>query len=436
MKFDIKKLPKAELELEIEVPEKEFDIFYKKAVLELGKDLEIEGFRKGKAPENIIIEKIGKEKILMEAAEMAIKENYKKVVLDNNIEAISQPEISIIKIPEITDSGPTADQKKLVFKAKVVVLPEVKLPDYKKIAAGKRRNKILVESGEVEESLKWLLKSRAKFSLKNSPAEAGDFVEIRYWSKEIPEINRPEGQRDAFILKEGGLIPGFEDNLIGMKNNEEKEFSLDLPLDYIDKNLAGKKVLFKVKMDLVQKVEIPEANDEFVRSLGKFSSLDDLKKSIEEGINMEKERAESQRIRSEIIKDISEKTEVEIPEILIKKQQELLVHDFKHKIEDGLKISFEQYMEKIKKTEKEIIDSFYEEAKKRAKEFLVLREIGKQEKIEVKENEIKEEADKILRHYRNINEAERDFEVEKLKEYVKEIIRNEKIFAMLEKLVK
>lgn len=422
MKADIKKLPKCEVELEIEVSEKELGFFIKEAGEELAKDITIEGFRKGKAPLNIVEEKIGKENILMEAAEMAIKENYQKAVLENKLEPIGQPKIEIIKLVE---GSP------LIFKASAAILPEIKLPDYKKIASDKKRNKVEVSENEIEEAIKWLLKSRAKFSLKNGPAEKGDFVEISYQSEQIKELDKG-GQKDSFVLGEGRFISGFEENIIGMKSGEEKEFSSVFPFDYLAKDLAGKKVDFKISLKSVQKMELPQMNDEFVKSLGRFDNAEALKNNIIEGIKMEKEQAESQKLRQEIVSDISKATEMEIPEILIKNEQDALIHNLKHEIEEKLKTSFEEYLKKIKKTEKEIIDSLYSEAEKRVRDFLTLREIGIKEKIEVSDQEVKEEADRFLKQYSDIKDAEKNIDVERLKNYTKEVIRNEKIFKILE----
>jgi len=423
MKFEIKNLSNSEIEIKLEISAQEFEDFYQEALKDIAKEFESEGFRRGKAPLSIVEEKTGEEKILTEAAEKAISENYKKIVLEEKLEPISQPKVEILKF---------APGNPLVVKISAVVLPKVNLPDYKKIAGTKKRKEIKVEEKEVEDSLNWLVKSRAKFSQKQGPAEKGDFVEIIYWSDQIPELKK--GQKDAFILDNAGFIPGFEDKLLGMKAGEEKEFSLTLPPNYRNKNLAGKKVDFKVKIEQVQKVDFPKLDDEFVRSLGRFSSFEDLKKNIREGLGVEKEKAESFRLREEIIKDIREKTEVEIPKILIEKQQEYLLKDFKSRIEQGLKISFSDYLKQMKKTEQEMLNSFYDEAERRTKDFLILWEISKRENIQPAEEEVEEEANKILRNYKSVEEAEKNFSVEELKKYVRENIRNEKVFSLLESL--
>jgi len=395
MKSTIKKLPKSEVELEIKVSAEEFGRFIEQATLNLGGDLEIKGFRKGKAPKNIIEERIGMEKILIEAGDLAVNETYKKAVLENKIEVIFQPKIEIKKLAKGND---------LVFLARTAVLPEVELPDYKKIASEVKRNKAVVEEKEIEDAFKWLQKSRAKITLKNQSAQKSDFVEIEYWSAQI----QGEGQKDAFILGEGHFIPGFEEKIIGMKSGEEKE--------NITLNKDGKEIILKVKVISVQNVELPEANDQFAKSLGEFENLDALKKNIKQGLVLEKEQVETQRVRQEILERISEKIKAEIPDVLIENEQKQMLENLKKMVSERLKIPFEDYLSKIKKTEKEILDSFLPAAQKKVRNFLVLREIGKREKVEVSEEELA-----------NLDSGQS-------KEYSEETLRTEKIFAMLENL--
>ncbi len=423
MRFAIKKSSDSQAEIEIEISPKELDGYINLAVLSLGEKLEVEGFRKGKAPREIVEEKIGKENILVEAADLAIKENYGKVILENKIEAISEPKIDILKL---------ARGNPLIFRVKVAILPEIKLPDYKKIASQVKKNKVFVEENEVDKTLEWFRKSRAKFTLKNGPVQLGDFVEIEYRSLQIPELNQQKWQKDAFILGEAHFIPGFEKEIIGMEAGKEKEISLVIPEDHHLKNLAGKKVGFLVKMISVKKVEFPEINDQFAKNLGDFENLEGLRKSIREELNMEKEQAETQKIRNEILQKIGEKTNLEIPGVLTNLQADRMMDDLRHNVSENLKISFEEYLGQIKKNEQELRNSFLEEAKKRVRNFLILKKIGEKEKIEVSEKEIFEETNKILKRYPDAKKAEKELDPDKLKLYTEEVIRNEKIFQLFE----
>jgi len=152
MKTAIEKLPKSQIEIKIEISPEEFQESIEEALSELSKNLEMEGFRKGKIPKKIAEEKIGQEKILKEAAERAIKKNYIRVILENKIEVISQPEIEVLKRPTLqkTDSGTEVSATPFIFRAKIAILPEIKLPDYKKIAAFFQKKEILVDDKEIE----------------------------------------------------------------------------------------------------------------------------------------------------------------------------------------------------------------------------------------------------------------------------------------------
>ena len=425
METSIKKLPKSQAEILFEISTEEFKDFIEKTILNLAKDLELKGFRKGKVPKEIIIKKIGQDKILASAVQLAVKENYLRTIsqLKDKIEIISRPEVEILSTPTFN--------KGLNFKAKFSVLPEIDLPDYKKIASEAKKRKIFIKEKEVEDALLWLRKSRAKYIFKNQPAEKKDFIEIEFSS---PQIEGNLKRHDNFILGEGGFVKGFEENLEKMVAGQEKEFSLTFPENYVQKDLAGKEVRFTVKMKSVQKAIFPEINDQFAQSLGQFENLTTLKESIKKGLKMEKENQESQRVRQAILGKVVENSKIETPEILIETEKKRMLEDIKKVVTNKFKISFPDYLIKIKKTEKEFLDIFSLEVKRKVANFLVLKEISKKEKIEVSENEIKTEINKFLKTYPSVEKVEKELDREKLKSYYKEAIRNEKVLKFLEEL--
>lgn len=425
MKTSIKKLPKAQLEILFEISTEEFKDFIERTISELTKDSEFKGFRKGNVPREVVIEKIGQEKILASVLQLAIKENYFQAVRANKIEVISRPEIKIL-------SKPTFNQG-LSFKARFSVMPDVNLPDYRKIVSETKRKEVSVPEKEIENTLSWLRKSRSKSTLKNQPAQIKDFVEIEFSS---PQIEEDRKRNDHFVLGEGSFVKGFEKQLINMSSGEEKEFSLIFPQNHSHKDLAGKEVHFRVKMKSVQKIILPEINDQFAQSLGEFKNLAALKESIKGGIKQEKENQESQRIRQEILEKISQKTKIDIPKILIETERTKIFENFKKLVSEKLKVSFKDYLTKTKKTEKEFLDKFSLEAEKKIRYSLSLREIAKQEKIGVSEEEIKVEINKVFKKYQSIEKAERELDLKKIKSYYKEVIQNEKTLQFLESLSK
>jgi trigger factor len=419
MKTEIKKLPKSRVEILFEIRPEEFKDSIEKAILNLGKDLEIEGFRKGQAPKEIIIQKIGQDKILASATQLAVEENYFREVINKKLDVISRPEIEIL--------SEVSFERGLSFKARFAILPEIKLPDYKKIASEIKRKEIFVEEKELEETLSFLQKSRAKFIFENRPAKKGDFIEIEFQS---PQIEDGLKRKDNFILGEGQFVSGFEENLEGMAPGQEKDFSLKFPENYFQKDLAGNLINFKVKMNSVQKMELPEINDEFAKNLGKFENLISLKENIKEGIKMEKENFQSRKIREEILEKITRETKIEIPEVLIETEKRRILEEFKKLVTEKFKIPLLDYLAKIKKTEKELLENFSKEAEKKVKYALILKEISKSEKIKISEEEIKAAINEFLKNYPI--EKTKGLDLDRLKSYYEEAIRNEKVLKLLE----
>jgi trigger factor len=422
VKSSIKKLPQSKIEIFVELSKEEFDRFYREALFELSKDFKFPGFRKGKAPMELIEKSIDQKIVLDKAARKAIEEIYLKIISKEKIEVLGRAEVEILKL---------IPGDSFEFKISASVFPQIKLADYKRIASEKEKRKISVSEEEVEETLVFLQRSRAKFFQKDSPAQRGDFVEIEYSS---PQIDGGRKIKDGFFLGKGGFVSGFEENLEGMKKGEEKIFSLKIPEDFFQKSLAGKKIDFKVKIVSIQGVKIPQLNDDFAKSLGKFKDLSDLKRSIFEGIQMEKEKAESERIQEEILNEIIENSDFEIPEILIEEEKKRYLEELKIQVPKVFNLSFEEYLKKIQKTEKEIKDSYHQKAIKEIKRALVIQEIKKREGIKASEEEILEEANKILLNF--TPEEAKKIDPNFLKEYTKERIEEKKVLSFLENQTK
>jgi len=419
MKVETKKLPKSQLELIFELSAEEFKEHMNHSLEHLKHHVKADGFRQGKVPLKIVEEKIGEQNLLMEAGDHAVKHVYFDYIAEQKLEPIGEPEVAIEKI---------AKGSEFVFKAKITVLPDVELPDYKEIASKVKAKEISVDEKEVQDAINYLQKTRAKFSQQDKQAEKSDFVEIEY---SAPEIENGKLIKDKFILGEGGLIKDFEDGIMGMKSGEEKELKVKFPDNAIRKDMDSKEVSFKIKMLSVQKMELPEVNDDFAKTLGAFDSLVVFKEEIKKNIIAEKTEEEKQRKRGEILEKIAEKTKVELPEKLVEYEKERLFEDMKNQIANNFKISFEEYLATVKKTEAEIKDTFKLQAEKRLKSFLVLKEIGKQENLQVDEKELEEETKKAMAMYTKEQLAKID--MDQLKEYTKGVVFNEKVFQILEK---
>ncbi|HQB18845.1 MAG TPA: trigger factor [Candidatus Pacearchaeota archaeon] len=412
MKYEIKEVRATKKKVEIEVSAEDFNNYYSQTLKKISADAEIPGFRKGKAPEDMVESRVTKEGVLSEAAEIAIRESWAKFLAESKEEAISQPQVEVIKI---------AKDNPLIFTAEFEILPEIKLP--KLDSAKVEKSSVEVTDQEVEDTIKWIQQSRAKYSEKISGAEDGDLVEFTFSCLDIE--NDPE-KKDRIVLGKGHYIEGLEDTLRGMKREEVREFETRYPQENKDK-----KIKISVKVDSVKKVEIPEVNDEWVKGLGAFNTVEELKKDIKEGIKKDKEVAEIQRVREESIKKLIEKTEIEVPKTLIKREQDFMLNNIKERCLSELKINFEEYLKQVKKTEEEITKELEKIAKEKVKGFLVLHQIVKDEKIEVTEEEISQKIEEMLNQYPNKEEIKKTMDEVQVRLYIEDELKREKAFNLL-----
>ncbi|MEA2113506.1 MAG: trigger factor [Patescibacteria group bacterium] len=421
MKTNIKDLPKSQKEIKVEVSVEEMKKYIQKATGELSKQIKIDGFRSGKAPAEIVRQHIGDSGIEQEAADLAIRETYPKLIKENNLEAIGRPNIQITKI---------APGNPLEYKAVLTVLPDIKLSDYKKIKGKLAKKEI--QKKQVEGELEKLRKRRAKFITTKEPCQKGDRLEIDFESAlDGAKVENGGGKKYPLIIGESNFVPGFEDNLIGLKEGEEKNFSVIFPEKYPKKELAGKNVDFKVKVNLVQKVELPELNDEFAKSLGQFKDLGDLSGKIKEGLEKEEEQRARGELREKIIGQIIKDSEIDVPELLLEEELALMLKEFKNSIErTGVK--FDEYLDKIKASEDDILKGWRESAENRVKLNLIIYEINKKEKVQIDEKDLEKRKEQTLKAFANIKEPEKKPSPEAVREYIKETMIKEKIFEMLE----
>jgi len=420
MKATQKKLPKSQIEISFELTADEFKEHFEHALEHLKHHVKVDGFRQGKAPASMVQEKLRPEALLMEAGDHAVSHVYHDYIAENKLEPIGNPDVKILKI---------ANGSEFAFTAIITVLPDVELPDYKEIAKAVKGQEVSVTDQEVQDALNYLQKTRAKFTEKSEPAENKDFVDIIYQS---PDFENGKEFQDKFILGEGGFMKGFEDNVVGMKPGEEKEFKVVFDEKAPKKELAGREMQFKVKLVSAKKMELPEINDEFAKQMGAFDTLVALKENMKEGMTQEKKEAEKQRRRGEILEKIAEKSKMEIPEAMIDYEKENLMEDLKSRVAQGMKISFEQYLATTKQTEDQLKETFQKEAEKRLQGYLVLRELGKRENIEVSDKEIDEELQKATQNY--TKEQLVQIDINQFKEYTKGVLYNEKTFQILESL--
>lgn len=425
MEIKINSLQKSKKEIIVSLNQKDLLPFKEEALKELNKDLQINGYRLGKAPLSIAENHLSSLKVYERMTSLAIDQIYPKIIKDKKIQAIGYPSINITKI---------VPNQEVEFKAEVAIIPQVELPNYQEIAQKIPKNKkesLTIEEKEIEQALLWLQDSRANLEQVSRSAEKEDIVTIDYQIKEDKKlIENGEDKNYSFILGKGSFLPGFEDNIIGMKTGEEKKFELIVPKDWPQKNLQNKKLNINVSLKEIKTKKLPILNDEFAQSIGKFKTLEDLKKNIKEGLLLEKKQKETERWRLEALEKIIAETKIDLPEILVQNEIEKMIEELKAQLEK-MQLPFDKYLEQIKKSEEDLKKEFKELAEKRVSSALVLREIASIEKIEASEKEIEEKVNGILSQIPETEKKEK-INQDNLKEFALGIIRNEKVFEILE----
>lgn len=303
--------------------------------------------------------------------------------------------------------------------------------DIKKINEDYKKKSVAVEESEIQLELDKLANSRVKLVTVRREARNNDAVEIDFSvSLNGVPIENGSNKKHPLIIGKGVFIPGFEEQLLGMKENEEKEFNLKFPESYHQKNLAGKAALFKVKMNIVQERQLPEINDAFAATLGKFENLAGLKKSIQEGLEHEQKHKLEERRRNEYLEKILDKTEIELPDILIFDELRKMFQELEYQIVN-MGMQLDEYLKKINKDRQSLEKDWTPQAVKRVKSSLAIRHIAKVEEIKVPQEKIEAEMNKTMAYYKSIKSAEKNIDLERLYNYTKNMLENEEVFLRL-----
>ena len=428
---EIKKLPKSEVEMKITVGWDEWKKYIDEAVAEISKEMKIPGFRSGKAPRDIVEKKVGSNMILEEAAQKAIQATYPQILEKEKVEAIGQPKAEILKIAEGND---------FEYKIVTAVVPEAELKDWqdkiKKVNKEYRDKKAEVKDEDVEKELSQLAQSRVQLVAVEREAKDGDSVLIDFQVKRqgVP-IEGGTSKNHPLVLGKGVFIPGFEENVIGMKAGEEKEFELKFPEEYHEKSLAGNPATFSVKLNAVQERKTPEVNDAFAKSLGKFETLEELKKNMGEGLLKEKAEQLKEKKRAEYIEKLVESTKAELPEVLEHEELHRMIGELEMQL-SGMGITFDKYLEQIKKSQDDVEKEWQPQAEKRILAALALEKVAKEKEIEVPAEKIEAEINRTMAQYKNVKDVEKNIDLAKLYNYVKGNLQNEEVLEMMEKMEK
>ncbi len=372
-----------------------------KAFNKLAQNVELPGFRKGQAPKALIRKQLKESAILMEAVENVANEAY--------LFGLNEHKLNPITTPQLDVEGLTESEVTLVFD--VTVAPEVTLGEYKGLSV--QRQEVAVEQGDIDARLNKMREDFAELVVKEDGVVAvGDTAVIDFEGfKDGVAFDGGKGENHPLVIGSNSFIPGFEDQVVNMTVNEEKEIAVVFPEDYGAAHLAGAPVIFKVKVNEVKVRQVPELNDDFVKDVNApgVATLEELIEKVRMDIYGEKEKAASDAFDNELLGKVVEGASVEIPQVMIDDETNAMFEDFKRRLEQqGFNI--EMYSQITGQTEEFLKEQIGRDAAGKVKVRLVLSAIAKSEGLEASDQEVDSEFASIASAY--------NMEVDQVKQYI------------------
>lgn len=409
-----------EVKLEITVEASKFDEAIKKVYFKSAKYFNIPGFRKGKAPMQIVEKYYGKEIFYEDAFNEVAEGALEEAIKENKLDVVSRPDIDVTQIEKGKD---------LIFTAVMQTKPEAELGKYKGIEIKKIEYNVTDE--DINHELGHMQEHNSRLiTIEDRPVEKGDIATIDFEGF-VDGKAFEGGKAEGHELEIGSntFIPGFEDQVIGMKIDEEKDINVKFPEEYFSKELAGKDATFKVKVHEIKKKELPELDDEFAKDVSEFDTLKELKADIkakQEEQNKEKAKYETQ---DAVIKALCEDIKVDIPSGMIEMEVENMLKDIEQRLSyQGLKL--EQYLQMMGKTAEDMKKEYEPQAIDAIKSRLALEAVVKAEKIKATDKEIEEKMKEMAKNYGKENDEE-FMKNENVRNYIKQGIESEKAIDFL-----
>ena len=423
MKTKLKNISDVKVELTISLGAEELKAAEQVALTKLAKEVKIEGFRKGKAPLEMVAAQVDPILLNQETLENALSKSVAEAFLKEKVQAINRPEVDVKKFIPGTE---------LEFTATTEIMPKVELGDYKKLGVKKEATK--VSKKEVKETIDRILKNFAEKKKVEREAKNGDEVIIDFLGKK-DGVAFDGGKAEKFPLELGSksFIPGFEEGLIGKKAGDELSLDLEFPKDYHAKDLAGAKVIFEVKIHEVRENVEPEINEEFLSKLGDFKTKEEFEKQIEEDLKTQKQAEADEKFKDELVKKLAEVSKVPVPEILLEDQKRSIEMDMQQNLMySGL--SLEDYLERMGKTHEEWLEKDVKEvAEMRVKSGLALAELSKVEKVKSDTKELDDRIAQLKEQYGNSKEVQKQLSSDDVRRNLANQILTEKIIDLLVK---
>lgn len=377
-------------EITITIEGKEWEDAIEKAFQEANKKAKISGFRPGKAPKEVFFKKYGKESLYLDAADIVLNDAYKKMIDENSdLKIVAQPQVALRSL----------DESKVEFLFTLTLYPEVKLGKYTKL--GVKKEKIEVTDEEVEKSIEEMRNRYAENVSKDGAIEEGNIAIIDFDGYK-DGVRFEGGKAENYSLEVGShtFIPGFEEQLIGLKAGDEKDIEVTFPEDYHAEDLKGAKAVFKIKVNEVKEVKIPEIDKDFFDDLQMegIDSLESLQAQVKENIQAHKEHHAEDHFIDELLNKACENMEVDVPDAMVSEETDRMIRQY----EENLKmqgITLEQFYQFTNSDEAALKDQMQEEALRRVKERLLLETIKEKENLTISDEEADKEAEDLATKY-------------------------------------
>ncbi|MEM6867137.1 MAG: trigger factor [Cyanobacteria bacterium P01_C01_bin.121] len=426
MKVTQQNLPDSQVGLEIEVPAELSKQGYEKVLRDYMKSANIPGFRKGKVPRQILIQRIGTVRLKAAALEDMLQTVIDKAIKQEDIDALGNYQLTSDfekLIGEYTPGEP------FTISASVDVPPRVTLAKYKGLSV--QAEEIKPDENRVDETLEKYRENQSTLvPIEDRAAEEGDVTVVDFVGKakndegELEEFEGGSAQDFQVEIKEGRFIPGFVEGIVGMNLDDKKEVEVTFPEDYPQAELAGKPAIFEITLKELKERELPDLDDDFAEEVSEFDTLEELRKSLEERYQEEATAATDANIEKALLDELVEHIEAEIPKTLVMKEVDFIV------TQTAMQLS-RQGIDLGKFLTKDLVDNMRENAKpeaiERLRRTLALGEIAKQESIQVAEEEVAERTKEMMAEVDDPSQVDPD----RLNEVVNEDLLKEKILAWL-----
>jgi trigger factor len=424
--LDSKTVLQGVVDLVISVPAEALPPYLERGALDLQKTKPVAGFRPGKAPFAEVSKARGEMVVLEAGAKYAVAETFKEIVEQEKLDTVGEPELQILKM---------SPGQPLQYSAKLALKPEVTVGDYSKIKV--KTKEINIPTEEIDRVVEELRDMRSTQVKVDRPATKDDrvIIDLNMMADNVP-LEGGQAKDHTIDLFRPYFIEGLADQLIGLAAGEDKSFPLTFPTEHYDKKLAGRKIDFAVKLKEVQAYTKPELDETFLKSLGNFKDLAELRSQLADNLKGVQQGREDQRVEREIIDGLIKQSKFsDIPEVLIDAELQKIFWRLKSRVESEGG-SWNDYLESLKKNPEELIAEWRPEAETRVKANLLVLQIAEEEGIKASDEEISQERATILAHYNKAEDEDirREIQEPDYNKHIRHIIITRKVMDKLKQV--